>query len=430
MIDPEHVYQYYLSDKFRAILPPKTSWRHFRFRLADKGWRKVPRKIQDIDELRRWIIKLGGLDLYYSTSCWLNPHKAAMMGKSGSYHIADNLLLHSDLVFDVDAKDPVGMKTVDDARKSAYNIYCYMKQHTEYELQYVAFTGHKGFRLVYSFKGQELPATPGQRLDYIVNKRKTFIQQMLLDVGEKPSLLHFRRTGVFFDKDITTNPMCVIRLLGSVHSTTGYISCEINPTDLLLPLTKILDKVPFITPEGPGIPEREMTKDSKKAKKPSSRTRLEQSDENATGPASHPFHYFISNKVLGIKKGFVPFFIYQDNQTYYEKELIRLQKKHRLGAVYLYKIPHHTMAISIKCMQRRQLQKVLNDSSSKTKYTFLKYRRIYAPFSLNLVKILKAPYFTSHLSRAHASFVGARHKDADLCGWPNVELVQGVRTNG
>ena len=98
----DDIYQYYLSPEFyeHLQLPDFHQQRHYRFRLANKSWKKAPLEIRNIEELQRWIIKLGGVDVYYSISRWLNPNKISMKGASGTYFIADNLLFGNDLIFD------------------------------------------------------------------------------------------------------------------------------------------------------------------------------------------------------------------------------------------------------------------------------------------------------------------------------------------
>ena len=160
------------------------------------------------------------------------------------------------------------------------------------------------------------------------------------------------------------------------------------------------------------------------------RPRLLQSAKDVTGLASLPHitkKYFITNRVLGIKQGFIPIFIYQKTQRYYKKELLKLQKMYRLGSLYIYEQDDKIIAMSLKCMQKRRLQKVLNASSSRTKADFKKYKRIYAPFAMDLSVTLDSD-FVGYQSRGHAIFV---LKERDLgksyCGWSKIELIRAVR---
>jgi DNA primase catalytic subunit len=412
-------------------MPRLSNFRHFRFKqMNGKTWRKVPERIKTKGELQKWILKLGGVDLYYSTSAWLNPQKVSTKGDSGTYIVSDNLILWNDLVFDIDAKEPIKERGLDLARKSTWNLYQGMKKYEDrFEFKYCAFTGYKGFRLVYQDK-QTMPENARARLDYIENNRKIFIVKLLKDIksASKKTKLYFYKLEPFFDEKITINPLCVIRVLGSVHSSTGFISTKIKPDLLRKPIKELIKHIPHICKRRPGISvKREMT--------PSDRypcPRLLNHAKDVSGLASLQFlfkeyRYYLTNKVLGIKKGFIPIFIYQDNQKYYKKEVISLQNKYNLGPIFIFESYNTKVIFALKTMQRKQLLKVLNTSSSKSKNDFKKHKRIFAPFFMNLKEVI--PYkYTGHLSKGHSIMFKEYHKvSSDLCGWPKVELIRAYK---
>ncbi len=239
------------------------------------------------------------------------------------------------------------------------------------------------------------------------------------------SALGYYKGETFFDEEITVNPMCVIRVLGSIHSKSGYITCKINPALLRRSMEHILTHIPKIGKVRLGIPIKgEMTQDGANAL-PS--PRLEQMGKDVASLASLPtssIRYFITNRVLGIRRSFVPVFIYQKSQTYHEKELKRLQNKFNLGNIYIYETKKHYVALALKTMQRRQLQKVLNQSSSKTKHDFKKYQRIFIPFHMGFEVKLPGKY-TGHLSRGHLRYVEPMKPDNNrYCGWDKIELIK------
>lgn len=427
-LTPEEIYQYYLSDSFNPTLPGDTKFRHFRFKLANKSWKKVPQKIQTKENLIKWIAKLGGCDLYYSLSKWLNPHKVSRKGGSGTYVIADNLLLGSDLIFDIDAEEPITQKTLELARKSTWNIYSALKEHPDkYELEYCAFTGYKGFRLAYKDKTMILPEDARKRIPFADKNRKIFIDGILKELEENRSSKQYYKIKAGFDEKITRNIMCVVRILGSVHSTTGFISTKIPVSTLRKSIPKILNDIPYIGKERPVIPKREMKQGDDDKSSP--RPRLSTLAEDVSGLASlpHPIthKYFFTNRVLGVKKGFVPIFIYQKNQTYYKKEIARLQKKYKLGNLYVFKTEENTVVLSLKTMQRRQLQKILNRSSSKTKYDFLKYKRVLAPLLMDFTEKMNSG-FIGNMSRGHYHYAEPLtfHPSKFFCGWAKIEMVR------
>jgi hypothetical protein len=303
-----------------------------------------------------------------------------------------------------------------------------MKHHPEFKLDHVAFTGNKGFRLVY-IREDELPKKPRDRLDFINQNRKTYIAQVLHEIEKNASNPRIYRTEALLDIEVTANPMTIIRVLGTAHSKTGYITTAIAPSLLRRPMEQLITHIPFIGTVRPGIPSGEMTLGG--GAKPSPCPWLEQKGKDVAGLASFPpspdVRYYITNRVLGVKRSFVPIFIYVKEQAYFENELVRLQQRYNLGSIYVFDMPKHYVAISLKTMQRRQLQKVLNESSSKTKHDFRKFKRIFAPFRMGFSKKLKGKY-TGHLSRGHLCYVNPMEPAiGDFCGWDKIELIKAIK---
>lgn len=432
MIPSNEIFEYYMSDKFKPILPNNTSFRHFRFKTFDKNWRKVKAKISNQEDLLKWIVKLGGCDIYYSTSQWANPGKIS--SKSGKntksmYHIADNLLLGNDLVFDIDAKEPLTMESLDLARKSTHNIFELMKNYKEsFELEYLSFTGCKGFRLSYKPKDQELHNNPRKRIHKIEQNRKLFIDSILKQYKEVDKTRLYK-VKPFFDEDVTINIMCVIRVIGTVHSTTGYISTKLPTSILKKKVDKILNQIPYIGKRRPVIPKREMISGSGDT----SSSSLQILAKDVSGLASLPHipmthKYFTTNRVLGVRKGFIPVFIYQEQQQHYKKEMTKLQEKYQLGDLFVFNYEGQKVVISLKTMQPRQLQKVLNESTSRTKHDFRKFKRILIPYMIDFNEKIEGK-FTGHLSKGHAIFVNPyiEHISFYYAGWDQIELIKAKR---
>jgi DNA primase catalytic subunit len=422
-INPQEIYRYYASDSFKPVLPYDVSHRHFRFKLADGSWRKCKRVIRSEEELQCSIVKMGGVDIYYSTSRWLMPHRISAKGDSGTYFVANNCLLGNDLTFDIDAP-AYTLKGLDLARKSCANILKAMREFPQYEFMGLHFTGRMGFRLIYSYHEFELPEDPRQRLDYLETNRKLFIElfRKLLESRKKEA--DYYSVAPLFDDPITYNPMCVIRVPGTVHSGTGFICCEIPRAIIRKPIKTVLNHVPYIGKARPGIPTREMTKGSENKGNTFRVLGLNNMVKDVTGLSSFApsYHYFISNKVLGVKRGFVPIFVYPNTSKYWEKEAIQLQEKFKLGSLYVYRNEKNIFVVSVKTMQRRQLQKLLLQSSSRAKYDFKKHNRVLFPLALRYIKKIRGEY-TGHLSRGHISYV-ADKPSKDVCGWNKVELIR------
>lgn len=427
----KEAYEYYVSDNFNPILPIDCNFRHFRVKTEKGSWRRVPGRINNRDDLVKWIVKLGGVDVYYSVSKWMQPHKISAKGLSGTYHIADNLLIGNDLMFDIDIDKKFSYARLNEARKVSIVIHDAMKDYKDYDLQYISFTGSKGFRLVYTDNNLGLPKDARHRIDYIEQKRKVFIVALLKKIEETVSSEQFLFVKKMLDVKVMVNPMCVIRVLGTVHGATGYHSAELTFKQLNQPIKKLLTHVPYIGKKRPGIPrKREMTKEEEIP-----RPRLLQSDEDVSGLASLPtfideYVFFFTNRVLGIKRGFIPVFIYQEHQTKWKKEMLALQEKYKLGQLYVFGAGDKIIVISLKTMQKRQLQKILNESRSRTKYDFRKYSRIYIPLVMNFKEKLHFGY-TGNLSLGHLHYVdpGRQVDSKRYCGWSKIEVVKARRVD-
>ena len=432
MVESETIFDFYSSDKFEPILPEGTNFRHFRIK-AEKGWKRIPRKIHSVEDLRKWVLLKKGTDLYYSTSQWLNPKIISAKERSGTYKVADNLLLRNDLVFDIDAEeenDVITLEGLDLARKSANNIYEGMKDFKEqFRFEYFAFTGNKGWRLVYKDL-EPLPTNPLKRIKVIEKKRKVFISILLENIRKKGSHKHIYDIETFFDQKITTNSMCVIRLLGSCHSKTGFISTKLPVTWLRKSMEEIINHIPFLGAKRPVIPTREMIGIGDKSKSPCPRL-LANQIEDVPGLASSIFQligekYFLSNRIGGTRNNFIPVFKYQQLQTGYKKEIKKLQKKYKLGTMYIFKDGNNKVVISLKAMQRRQLQKVLNQSKSVTKHTFKKNFQILIPLITEFDEKIEGK-LTGEMSKSHYPYAEKKVAEGNgFCGSRRIKLIKGI----
>ena len=425
--------EYYCSDDFNPILPLKPSFRHFRFKLSDGSWRKVKRKIRDVYDFKEALRKLGGVDLYYSTSSWLNPHKISAKSKSGSYRVADNLLLGADLVFDVDAETPITLESLDLARKSASNLYEGMKAFSDrFDFVDVQWTGGKGFRLFYEDRcfGDSIPSDPHKRIEHWTKNRKIFIDELLSYIKNKEFKSKFYKIRTFFDEEVSKNIMGVVRINGSVHGKTLML-CESIPVWLLRkPIKVILQKINSLSCERLGILEKgnDNGPPNQKDRVPRPRT-IKREDDVASLASLPPTHkYFVSNKVFGVANLFVPVFKYFKGQKY-KKELKRLKEEYNLGTLYFYEHNDEWVILSLKTMQRRQLQKMLNKTKSRTKFEFLNHNKILIPFTGKPFK-KELGVVCGQISRPHFYYVEAGKEPSGnnrICGDKKLKIILGVR---
>lgn len=423
------IISFYKSDEFEPEPPLSLNWRHFRFKLYDGCWKKVPYRITTVEALKKWIIKLKGCDIYYSTSMWLNPHRISSKGKSGTYEVADNLLLGNDLVFDIDAPEPICIETLEEARKATLAVYDEMVRHKEYEFEYVGFTGHKGFRLAYTDL-RDLPAAPRKRIGIVEKDRKIFIDSLVSNIKETGCSVNLCAGGTFFDEKITTNVMCVVRVLGTIHSTTGYISSKVTMELMKKSIPEILNHIPYVGAKRPGIPVKRKMTEAVDVKHPP-HPRLLANKKDASGLASFLLEkrgekYFLSNKVYGRGKMYVPVFIYQKIQKYWREEVIKLQKEHRLGPLYVFEDGNKIIILSLKVMQRRQLMKLLNKSKSFSRGHFRDHFQIFIPVFTKFVEKIDG-ILTGQQSKVHYIFAEKQSApEKGLVGEGKARIIKGI----
>jgi len=392
---------FYSSDSFNPVLPSNFSRRHFRVKTVEGIWKKVPRKIRSKDELVKWINKLEGVDVYYSTSEWSDPRSISTKSELEFNPVSDNRLLSNDLVFDIDVDGAVSLDSLDDARKVTLNIYNAMTYFERYSLQYISFSGKKGFRISYEDK-KTLIENPRERVISLEKDRKLFVEELknLIEQNKKDQKAFLVKT--LFDELITTNPLCVVRLLGTGHSTTKFISTEISKTVLEKPIKEILNHIPYIGEETPRIPQkREMTQETEVA---GPRSRLSTNEGDASGVASSSPSFFYSNQVIGLKNCYIPIFSYSKGVKYL-KEITDLQKKHSLGDLYVVEEKNKIHIISLKIMQYNQLKNLLLKTKCLNKQSFKKYKVSRVPLGCEEIKIIKGS-LKGNVSKAHSELFG------------------------
>lgn len=191
---------------------PYPNWRNFRVQLPSGRFFNIPDRIRTPQILSRWALKLLPLHIWASTGCWLDPQNlsyADFNGKKAGYNHAQNILIHDDLVFDVDFHT----RTFKEAKADALTVLDYLHE-LGYETE-VHFTG-AGFQLVAAHHDLELPRSYSSRnnqavFDTYANIRKPIVEHLI------------EKCKVQLDEQITYDVKRVIRVLGTVNSKNGYV---------------------------------------------------------------------------------------------------------------------------------------------------------------------------------------------------------------
>lgn len=398
----KRIRSFYDTSLFEPKLPSNSKHRHYRFKTLSGVWVKVKKRIRTKKEFIETVRKLDGGDLYYTTSTWLNPDKIKTKNEED---VTKSILLQNDLVFDFDCEEPYSIQTLELARKSAWNVYVAMKKYEDqFKFDYASFTGKKGFRLSYTDLKPELHNDPRKRIAQVTQYRKVFITELLRYIEQLKKKREVYNINTKIDEEVTTNPLCVVRVLGSVHTKTGFVTQKINPKTLKNHTSTILEKINCIFTKRPGIPSMhdmnwEMTMDKESSPRPQP---LLEGKDVAGLASSHS--YFVSNKVI-TTKCHIPVLIYQKNQKNIKKELRKLQKRFKLGTLYLLHDANDLIVISLKLFQKKQVGKMLNTTSSRSKTTFKKYGEVFFPFNIKYESELVSQDFSGQSSKSHKSFL-------------------------
>lgn len=408
----EDIRAFYESGRCRIELPEKPSQHFFLVRDLEGRFGRVPIKAHTEAQLMQQVSKLGGIDIYYSTSRWLKPTKAR-------YEIGnplDRILVNNRLAFDIDPPEN-SVYGIGIAQKTAQEISKYMLAFPEYELDYVAFSG-RGFQIVYRDLIPSLPVDYTHRISYIRNKRKAFI------VGNQiESKVH---------SVVTTNPMAVIRCVGSANSRTGFICSKLTEKSLFLPTRELLNHIQFVTAERPVIPDRYAQGNDVSARNmmsPPCKNTAELSDQ-AIAPQPIPATY-VSNKVLGTKDRLALFLSYDLQLHDVVNDIKRLSDTYKLPTSYVLELDNRRYVVCLKTFQRRRLQRIVNASKSVNKHELMKFGQCFVPASINgsvigfTTSIITNDYCKAFISKTHKAWLNSL--GIDTGEYPNQHGDKGIR---
>ncbi|HUU78158.1 MAG TPA: DNA primase small subunit domain-containing protein [candidate division Zixibacteria bacterium] len=214
-------------------LPPNSTQRQFRFFLYGLNKKTRVLKIQDrinsIEKLRNLLVRYTPADVYYTTSCWLDPQNLGprsfkKKGKPG-YELASNVYLFSELYFDIDSPGDFPL-----AKKETKRLVNFLQEKYNFKDIKIVFSGGKGFHVyVYDFRLQdfveEIFADP--------RMREGQAQDVKLDIVKET--LH--KQDILIDAPITLDTRRIIRLPMTIHSGSKN-RCEfvdINQIDNFVP---------------------------------------------------------------------------------------------------------------------------------------------------------------------------------------------------
>lgn len=428
LLTPEMIKAYYESATVDLSVLSKVNFRHFRFRLADDSFYKVTRKIRVWSDLKKQFLNILPLDVYYSSACWLNPHK---LGSRTEGKILKNIMISCDLVFDIDVNGEE-IKNFEQAREQAISLKKFLIS-KGFDVRYLAFSGCKGFHVVsndpwYDEKGFEDPV---KREKDAIEKRKQIVKEA-------------KAQGLFFDEKVTTDTRRIIRLPGTINSKTGLVCTVVSDSQLKMDIEKIFklataDNV--ITPRIPRLGEDEQGLCPAK----SLRDKGGRLGVRPTLKNERYFSTFMTNNIprTQLKIPILEIGKWKSINAVY-RIVAKIQKQYGIGDVFLFDDQDKWVAFSLKAVSRRRIEKILFNADSLNLNACRKYGctyfRVGSSIGLDgsviqlapkLVKILESDLL-GQASRPHSEFLssmGIRVQASEpMCGpgKDELELIHGI----
>lgn len=332
---------YYRNSKL--WLPPKSSWRFFLFKSGDKVKRFD--SIRNVEDLRELILKFKPDKVYFSCSMWLNVEHIRGIKKTDEHPIK----VGQDVIFDIDNDE-----SLQEARKSCLRVV----DRAGKEPDYILITG-RGFHIAY----------------YDEEENKKELMDKVRDIRDVDLKATKNQHNVFaLPLTLKNGKICNFISYEELRNKTAE---ELDEERTIYNLYDNRDRAERNCPRNSN---EEAT--SQCCPNGQSSRIIESGMESA-----HTIHSF-NNVVKGGKnKIYIPILIYSKNinsKRLYE-ELKRLANQYDLGDLYIFENENFLVAVSLKCMQYRRLEKILNSTRNKVRKTtmvseFKKFKKIWFNF--------------------------------------------------
>lgn len=346
LLTPELIKHYYETINLDLTIIPQINFRHFRLRLTDNTFYKVTRKIRTWNNLKKQFLTWLPLDVYYSSACWLNPHK---LGSRTEGKILKNIMINCDLVFDIDVNGEE-IKDIEQARKQALSLKNFLIL-KKIDVRYVAFSGSKGFHVVCSDPWKDTIDDHIEREKNAIEKRKQIVKEAKSD-------------GLFFDEKVTIDTRRIIRLPGTINSKTGLICTILSDRQLKTDIENIYKLATFNNIITPRIP---IFREDEQGLRPAKSLR----DDNGrlgVRPTLKNEHYFSTFITNNIPKTQLKIPILEIGKWKKITEVYRvvnkIQRKYGVGDAFLFDDQDRYVVLTLKAVSRRRLEKILFNADS------------------------------------------------------------------
>jgi len=330
------------------------SRRHFRIISSHGKFLKIKDRINNSDQLKKKLINLRPKDVYYSTSTYLNPTTVGPRGKERSILTKSGIVMKNDISFDLD-REPLSIRNLEKARKDCKRLIDFMDG-KGYSLKYIAFSGSKGFHVIYEDKEGVSIADPFEREMEIIKIRKELVNKI-------------KEQGISIDSAITVDTRRIIRLPGTINSKTGYACTLLTRSQIDQPIINWISDIPrlsgsvkipsFTWPKFLALP----TLFSKKTK--------------VTPTKRIVYTTFITSSVLGTKGRHAVLLSFKNRK--FARVIRKLEKAietYRLTDIYVFRSGNEIQAISLKTVQRNRYQKIMDFVGSNCNTQLEKFGRV------------------------------------------------------
>ena len=340
--------------------------RHFRMVLPIGKFLKIPDIIRTPQDLQKWLIRLKPLDVYYSTSCWLDPTSIRPRPKKRDANfITSGILLSNDIFFDIDIT-PLSRRNLDRAREDTIELLDHLVS-LGYKCKYIAFSGSKGFHLAFSDQYHKVIPDPFDREMEIIQRRKGLLKEI-------------ENAKFLVDTAVTCDTRRIVRVPGTINSKTGIACTIISRQDLKGSINDLLRHCPAL-PSAKRVPYFNLLNIKLTGFFPHILKILhlnkdmnieEFKDERLK--SGYYYTTYLQSNILGIKSRHAVLLSFKNkSQKKVERIINDLIEKFKLTDVYLFKLPSRIQVISLKSVQRNRLQKILDFTHAENASLLRKY---------------------------------------------------------
>ena len=330
MLSKEAIAEYYKTANL--ILKPDTQWKLYKLQLYDGKWIKIKNQIIEPEQLRKILVTKTPLNVFSSTSSWLNPLNVENPSYKGS---ANRVLLGNLIFIDIDEHNSVVFNS----------IFDYFRNNPRYKFWKAKDSGN-GYGIYYE-DAKKIPIkNPRKRLKWIKLERIKLVMDMV------------NKGITAFDWRMVIDPFRISRVIGTLNE--GEKVCkEINA-----PLT-VED-----SPERPKADER-----GRNLLPYTPPTEYQKSALPGLGASSN-FYVFIDSQIYGIKDKHCVYVVKRKEFGYprFINLLKKLQGHHRLSDFYVFETEKYYAGLCLKGVDSIKFLRILRHARASNLNSFQKYK--------------------------------------------------------